>query len=173
MCWKRSNRRNFSWKGKSTTFLAHGSEAGNDGRICAIILITARWRSATSGYLHLRWSQEEYCGNQSWWFSNSHYANISRGSKHFLWAAWIDLIDGCHLFEFVAQDLALWYSRLIEGGVTAFPDTLTWGPRTLVKERCTNRRTSRMLGLLERLLMARECVGILWFIDWKTGTFFC
>jgi hypothetical protein len=44
-------------------------------------------------------------------------------------------VDGSHEPESVKQDFALWYPKLIEGGIIAFHDTLGWpGPRMLVKD---------------------------------------
>lgn len=123
-----------SWKGKSTVFLAKGSKAGQRARVYAIDP-----HEGDAQVLVDIPTFDEFKKN----IANAQVADIvvpivktsGEAANDFLEPCSLIFVDGCHEPDSVRQDFALWYPKLIDGGVIAFHDTLGWvGPRMLVKD---------------------------------------
>jgi predicted O-methyltransferase YrrM len=119
-----------SWKGKSTIFLAKGSKAGQRVRVYAID------PHEVEGFRHIF---HEFKKNMA----NAQVEDIvvpivktsEEAADDFLEPCALVFVDGSHDPDSVKQDFALWYPKLIEGGIMAFHDTIGWvGPRMLVKD---------------------------------------
>jgi MMP 1-O-methyltransferase len=53
-------------------------------------------------------------------------------------------IDGAHEYEFVKEDYDLWFPKIINGGIVAFHDTISWpGPKKVVADLFRSRTISR------------------------------
>ncbi len=125
-----------SWKGRSTVFLAQGSKAGQRVRVYAIDPQTG---NAEDQRLVVIPTLDEFKKN----IANAQVTDIvvpivktsEEAANDFLEPCALIFVDGCHEPGSVKQDFALWYPKLIEGGIIAFHDTLDWvGPRMLVKD---------------------------------------
>jgi MMP 1-O-methyltransferase len=127
-----------SWKGKSTIWLAKGSQAGNGVKVYAI--------DPHTGSPECRKQYEEV-----WTYPEFEHNIVEAGVQHIVipliktskearqeWDGKpIELlwIDGAHEYEMVKEDFEVWSHYLVEGGIIAFHDTIGWrGPRRLVRE---------------------------------------
>ncbi|HYC19253.1 MAG TPA: class I SAM-dependent methyltransferase, partial [Candidatus Bathyarchaeia archaeon] len=120
-----------SWKGKSTIFLAKGSEAGQRVKVYAI--------DPHEGGESADPTFHEFKKNIANARVEDNVAPIVKTSeeaaKDFLEPCALIFVDGSHEPDSVKQDFALWAPKLIEGGIIAFHDTIGWvGPRMLVKD---------------------------------------
>lgn len=125
-----------SWKGRSTVWLGKGSKNGNKVKIYSI--------DPHTGSLELR----QIYGNNIWTLkefeknikmaeiddivipivktSQEAAKNWSGKNIELLW------IDGSHEEKLVELDYKLWEPYLIDGGIIAFHDTMTGGPKKIV-----------------------------------------
>jgi MMP 1-O-methyltransferase len=122
-----------SWKGRSTVFLAKGSKAGQRVIVYAI---DPHEGAKDQG---LAPTFDEFEKNIASAQVDDIVVSIVKTSEEaandFLVPCALIFVDGCHEPDSVKQDFALWYPKLIEGGIMAFHDTLDYiGPRMLVKD---------------------------------------
>ena len=126
-----------SWKGKSTIWLAKGSEAGHNAKVYAI-------DPHTGTAEHLRQGKpstfEEFQRNISRagvaGLVSPIVATSEAAATSFDQPIEMIFIDGDHDYEAVKRDFELWYPKVVDGGVMAFHDTTVWqGPKRLVAER--------------------------------------
>lgn len=121
-----------SWKGKSTTCLALGSQRGAGTNITAIDPHTG---SSEHGDVD---TYEEFLRN----IEKNGIADIVKPVRKRSqdvgkeWTTPVELlwIDGAHEYEFVLQDLKVWEPHLIEGGVIAFHDSSMPGPWKVIED---------------------------------------
>ncbi len=127
-----------SWKGKSTVCLGLGSKEGSGIKIYAI--------DPHTGSLE---HQNEFKGNV--WTFDIFKENVRRSGiedmivpivkpsgeavKDFNQEVSLIFIDGAHEYDAVKKDFEDWISKIVDGGVVAFHDTIGWaGPRKVVEE---------------------------------------
>jgi predicted O-methyltransferase YrrM len=120
-----------SWKGKSTIFLAKGSEAGQRVRVYAI---DPHEGSKSPGPTFHEFEKN---------IADAQVEDIvvpivktsEEAANDLLEPCALIFVDGSHEPDSVKQDFALWYPKLIDGGIIAFHDTIGWvAPRMLVKD---------------------------------------
>jgi predicted O-methyltransferase YrrM len=125
-----------SWKGRSTVFLANGSKAGPQVRVYAI---DPHEGNGGDQRLTVIPTFDEFKKN----IANAQAENIvipivktsKEAANVFQEPCALIFVDGSHEPDSVKQDFALWYPKLIEGGIIAFHDTLDYvGRRMLVKD---------------------------------------
>lgn len=125
-----------SWKGKSTIWLAKGSQAGHRVKVYAIDPHEAPGHKQ-QGEL---WTFDEFKKN----IFEAGIADLvvplvttsDKAALDFPDPVEMIFIDGNHEYESVQRDFELWFPKVIEGGVMAFHDTTRLeGPKRLVAER--------------------------------------
>ena len=126
-----------SWKGKSTIWLAKGTEAGSRVKVYAIDPHTG--------------SEEHQNQQQQVWTFDEFKRNIAMAkvsdlvcpilktstaaASDFSQPVELVFIDGAHDYASVKQDFELWFPKVVEGGTIAFHDTSGWeGPKRVVTE---------------------------------------
>jgi MMP 1-O-methyltransferase len=126
-----------SWKGKSTIWLAKGSQAGQNVKVYAIDPHSATEEHRRQGNLS---TFQEFQQN----ISRAGVAGLvfpivttsEAAAASFNTPIEMIFIDGDHDYEAVKRDFELWYPKVVDGGVMAFHDTTVWqGPKKLVAER--------------------------------------
>lgn len=149
-----------SFKGKSTIWLAKGSEAGAGVPVYAIDPHTG--------------SEEHHAiaGGQVWTYedflANLHKAEVQRlvhplvtssaqAAMSFHLPVELLFIDGDHRYEAVRQDFELWFPKLIEGGYLLMHDTIRWdGPRRLARECLYRSRYFRGMGFVHSISFGQK-----------------
>lgn len=147
-----------SWKGKSTIWLGSGSKEGNRAVIYAIDPHTGS-------------SEHRKSFGKVWTFGkfkkNIKKAGIAdvvvpvvktseaaakdwKKKVGFLW------IDGAHEYEMVLLDYKLWEPHLVNGGVIAFHDSQTKGPRRVVKKHLYCGSKFKNVGFIEGVTYATK-----------------
>lgn len=126
-----------SWKGKSTIWLAKGSQRGNNVKIYAI-------DPHTGNPEHKRkfgevWTFDEFKDNIRKAQVEDIVVPIVKTSeeavKDFDDPVELIFIDGNHDYDAVKLDYELWFPKVINGGIMAFHDTTWWeGPKRLVEQ---------------------------------------
>ena len=134
-----------SWKGKSTIWLAKGSQAGQKVKVYAFDPHSASIVHQKHGEA---WTFDELKQN----ISRAGVADIvspvvatsEAAASRFNEPIEMIFIDGDHDYEAVKRDFELWYPKVVDGGVMAFHDTTVWqGPKKLVAERIYKSRDFR------------------------------
>ncbi len=128
-----------SWKGKSTIWLAKGTQHANREQVYAI-------DHHQGSIEHREYFHEGYDSTESEFTHNIQLAGVEkwvvplvmRSEKalegwdipvRFLW------IDGDHEYESVKGDFLMWEPHLVDGGIIAFHDTVLWpGPQRVAEE---------------------------------------
>lgn len=58
-------------------------------------------------------------------------------------------IDGAHDYKSVKQDFNDWFPKVVDGGVIAFHDTISWpGPKKVVKDKVFKSRYFKKIGVI-------------------------
>jgi MMP 1-O-methyltransferase len=66
-------------------------------------------------------------------------------------------IDGAHEFESVKQDFDDWCPKVVEGGIVALHDAVTWpGPRRVARDFVLRSRSFRRVGFVHQLVYAQK-----------------
>jgi hypothetical protein len=66
-------------------------------------------------------------------------------------------IDGAHDYESVKQDFDDWFHKVVDGGIVALHDTVTFpGPRQVVRDSVLRSRSFRRVGFVHELLHAQK-----------------
>lgn len=146
-----------SWKGKSTVWLAKGSKAGNKIKVYAVDPHKGGHEHKT---LKLKSTFEEFKRNMRNARIDDFVVPIVKTSKEaaeswnkpieFLW------IDGSHKQKDVLTDFKKWEPFLVEGGVIAFDDTLTGGPKAVVDKHLHNSNKFKVLGFVNDTTFAKK-----------------
>lgn len=126
-----------SWKGKSTIWLAKGSKSGSGIKVYAVDP-------------HIGFPDVEETYGKMWTFDDFKNNITSAGvadvitpivktsegaAETFDKPVELIFIDGVHQYDYVKQDLALWFPKVVEGGVMAFHDTTGgYGAKQVVEE---------------------------------------
>jgi len=126
-----------SWKGKSTIWMARGSQAGQRVKIYAIDPHEGTPGHRRQGELS---TLDEFKKNISQAGLADLVVPLTTTSKTaalgFANPVEMIFIDGDHDYESVKLDFELWFPKVIVDGLMAFHDTTRWaGPKRLVAER--------------------------------------
>lgn len=153
-----------SWKGKSTIWLAKGSQAVGGQAVYAI-------DPHVGSPEHVQWSQTKINTEQEFRLNmqgagvesqvipliESSMAALRQWHQPvgFLW------IDGEHSYEAVAQDFYGWRPHVVDGGIIAFHDTYSWeGVRRLIDEEVLQSPGLRVLGQWDGILALQKCQSL-------------
>ena len=125
-----------SWKGKSTIWMARGSQAGRGVKIYAIDP-----HEGTPG--HMRQGEPSTIDEFKKNISQAGVADLvvplittsKTAALGFANPVEMIFIDGDHEYESVKLDFELWFTKVIVDGLMAFHDTTSWeGPKRLVAD---------------------------------------
>jgi predicted O-methyltransferase YrrM len=139
-----------SYKGKSTIWLAKGSQAGHRVKVYAI-----------DPHERDRWTFGEFKKN----IFEAGIADLvvplvatsKRAALDFADPVEMIFIDGDHQYESVQRDFELWFPKVIEGGVMAFHDTTGFeGPKRVVAERIYRSRNFRDASFVYSTTFAKK-----------------
>lgn len=152
-----------SWQGKSAIWLAHGSRQGPRTPVYAIDP-------------HVGSPEHQLEGGPVWTF-DAFQRNIARAgvddlvrpilktsaeaARSFDQPVALIFIDGAHEYEAVHEDIALWYPKLIEGGIMACHDTAyrppKWrGTARAVEEAIYRSSRFRKIGRVDSITFAEK-----------------
>jgi predicted O-methyltransferase YrrM len=110
-----------SWKGKSTIWLAKGSQAGSGQPIHAVDPHLGLVAGAPeNSFLEFEKNIRE-AGVAD--LVKPLVKTSEAAAREFDQPVELIFIDGVHEYDYVKQDLELWFPKVIEGGVMAFHDT--------------------------------------------------
>lgn len=141
-----------SWKGRSTIWLAKGSQKGSGKKVYAV-------DPHTGSAEHI----EKYGSDINTYtdfLKNIEQAGVkdlvipvrktgAEFSKEFKNPVELIFIDGDHSYEGVCEDFKNWFPKMVEGGIMVFDDTQDWpGPRRLVKNEVFLSRYFRNVGFV-------------------------
>ena len=135
-----------SYTGKSTIYLGKGSKAGKNVKIYAIDPHGEPFQSKEDAI----GTYEKFTKN----IENAQLADIVNPIvRTSIEAADIIsepcellFIDGCHKYNYVKKDFDTWFPKVIDGGIIAFHDTLSGGPKKAVKEVLYRSKMFRKVG---------------------------
>ena len=126
-----------SWEGKSTIWIGSGSKNGNKVKIYAIDPHTGSSEHQKEN--EKIWTFEEFKKN----IKNAKVDDIilplvktsEEAAKNFNKPVEFIFIDGAHEYEFVKLDFDLWFPKVVNGGIMAFHDTISWkSPKKVVAD---------------------------------------
>ncbi len=137
-----------SWKGKSTVWLAKGSEAGNKSKVYAIDT-----HEELSTELAFRENIRKADANEIIVPMIMKSEQATRGWKEPIKLLWI---DGSHKYEDVKLDFLLWAPYLELGGTIAFHDWNEDGPRKVIEQDVLKSDKFSRMHLVDRIAFARK-----------------
>lgn len=148
-----------SWKGKSTIWLAKGSQAGNRVKVYAVDPHTgsSEHRESAGGV----WTFDEFKKNISNAGVDGLVIPILKNSTEAVEVirepVELIFIDGAHEYELVKLDFLSWFPKVVDGGVMAFHDTIGWeGPKRVVEESVFGSRNFRRIRLVGSIVVAEK-----------------
>jgi MMP 1-O-methyltransferase len=145
-----------SYKGKSTIYLGKGSRAGKNVKIYAIDPHREpfqRKEDATGTYEKFKTNIENA---QLRGLVNPIVGTSSEAASLISKPCELLVIDGCHKYDYVQKDFDTWFPKVIDGGIIAFHDTLSGGPRKVVKESLYRSKTFRKVGFAGSLTFGEK-----------------
>jgi MMP 1-O-methyltransferase len=145
-----------SYKGKSTIYLGKGSMAGKNVKIYAIDPHREPFQSkedATGTYEKFKRNIENA---QLGGLVNPIVGTSTEAAPLISEPCELLLIDGCHKYNYVKTDFDTWFPKVIDGGIIAFHDTLSGGPRKVVKESLYRSKTFRKIGFAGSLTFGEK-----------------
>ena len=146
-----------SWKGKSPVYLAKGSKAGNN-----IVIYTIDPHQGTQDHRDHKIINtfNEFKRNIKEAGVDDIVEPIIKTSKEaskdwnkpikFLW------IDGDHSYEMVRLDFKLWSPHLLKGGIIAFHDAVSGGPKKVVCDFVLKSDKFGNAGLIDTIFYAQR-----------------
>lgn len=149
-----------SFKGKSTIWLAKGSQAGAGVPVYAIDPHTGSEEHRPSVGEPL-WTYEEFMAN----LRRAQVEEIVKPLLSTSEAAVVSFelpvellfIDGDHRYEAVRQDFDLWVPKLIEDGYLLMHDTIRWsGPRRVARETLYRSTCFRGVGFVHSISFGQK-----------------
>ena len=155
-----------SWKGKSTVWLAKGSESVKGPEIFAIDPHVGGPDLEKLGLFNVS-TEAEFLKNMRIARVDNRVHAIVKSSCDALkeWREPVGLlwIDGDHSYENVSQDFYGWIKHLTPDGIVAFHDTYSWeGVRRLVDDEVLLLKDFKVLGQVDGILAIQKvnCLGI-------------
>lgn len=140
-----------SYQGKSTIWLARGSQAGNRLRVYAI----DPHQNRPENFYKFR-SFIARAGVES---LVTPIRKISEQAvREFQEPVSLIFIDGAHEYDQVKKDFELWFPKVMENGFMAFHDTIEnqWGSTRVVRKYIYRSRSFREIGLVDSITYARK-----------------
>lgn len=149
-----------SWKGRSTIWLAKGSEAVHGGKVYAIDPHVGSPELKELGYQE-KHTLEEFSLNIRMAGVESVVKPVVKTSVDAMkdWSLPIGLlwIDGDHEYESVKEDFFGWEPYVVEGGIIALHDTYGWeGVRRIVDDEILKRDGFKVLGQMDGILAVEK-----------------
>jgi len=149
-----------SWKGKSTVWLAKGSQAGKKVKVYAVDPHTGADEQKIQ-YGNEIWTFEEFKGNIKKAGIENLVVPIVKTSEEAA-LGWdgepIELlwIDGAHDYEFVKKDFDLWSKYIVEEGIIAFHDSLAPGPAKVIEQDILAANQYKFLGRINQITYVKK-----------------
>jgi len=148
-----------SFKGKSTIWLARGSQSGSGVKVyCVDPFIETNNYRRSKGEISLLAAFSKNISDAG--VSDTVVPFVGTSAERAKdWDRPIELlwIDGDHSYEMVRLDFELWSPHLVEGGIIAFHNTLwTAGPRRVLRESIYGSRYFKDIGLVGKITYARK-----------------
>ena len=148
-----------SWKGKSTIWLAKGSQSGKQVPVYAIDPHTGSKEHQRRG--SKVWTFDEFRHNiesaQVKQFVKPLVMESVKAAKLVKEPVELVFIDGAHDYASVKADFKAWYPKLVSGGIIAFHDSITWkGVRQLMEESVFESEHFRDIGLVASITYAQK-----------------
>ena len=145
-----------SWKGKSTIWLAKGSEAVAGQPVYAVDPHTGGADFETLGYTKIN-TEKEFRDNITRAGVEDRVIPLvmpsPRASEGWQWPIGFLWIDGDHRYEGVSMDFHSWAPHVVAGGIVAFHDTYSWeGVRRVVDEEILRAPGYKVLGQMDGIL---------------------
>jgi len=153
-----------SWQGRSTTWLGAGSKVGAGARVYAV---DPHIRAPENAQI-LR-ENIKRAGLDD--LVEPLVMTSAKAAESFDKPVELLFVDGDHSYEAVKLDFELWYPKLIDGGIIAFHDLDSPGPRRLIAESV---RTSRHLidfGTKVEILYAQKVLKASLRDSWNRRVF--
>jgi predicted O-methyltransferase YrrM len=150
-----------SWVGKSTIWLAAGSQAGSQLPVFAI-------DPHTGSTVHLEQTDADTLGELQGNLERAGVRDLvtpivktsEDAAQSFDQPIELLFIDGVHFYEYVKLDCELWLPKLIAGGTVALHDTVTdAGPKQAVAEAILSSRQYSGARNIESITYARKVDG--------------
>ncbi len=147
-----------SWQGKSTIWLSKGSKAGKNLKVYAI-----------DPHPELPGNRGSKMRAFDQFKENISKAGVSDiitplvqtsedAAKGFSEPVGLIFIDGNHEYNMVKLDFELWFSKVKDGGIMAFHDTIGWsGPRTLVEEKLFKSSNFKRIRFVGSITYGHKC----------------
>ncbi len=126
-----------SWKGRSTIGLASGSKKANGGKITAIDPHTGSSEHQGGGQGVNTFEEFKKNINEAG-LADMIQPIVKKSSEavnDFHEPISLIFIDGGHEYEFVKQDFDQWVPKVVDGGIVALHDTISWGGPRQVAEK--------------------------------------
>jgi len=147
-----------SWKGKSTICLAKGSKSDNKIKVYAIDPhVGASEHKKLYGKVN---TFREFENN----IKNAEVDDIvipimatsEEAAKNFTEPIELIFIDGAHEYELVKLDFELWFPKVINGGIMAFHDTMSGGPKKIVDRYLYRGNKFKNVNFVESITFAEK-----------------
>ncbi len=135
-----------SYKGKSTIYLGKGSRAGKNVKIYAIDPHREPFQSkedATGTYEKFKKNIENA---QLGGLVNPILATSIEAADLISAPCELLFIDGRHEYDYVKKDFDTWSPKVIDGGIVAFHDTLSGGPKKVVRDSLYRSKMFKKIG---------------------------
>lgn len=150
-----------SWQGRSTIWLAKGSEAGRKAKVYAIDphkgtsmhSFVGEPKTMTIFKKNIQQAGVEHIVNPIVMKS----AKAIKGWKQPISLLWI---DGSHDYEDVLRDFLLYEPYLESGGVIAFHDCLSPGPRPVIRQHVFKSNSFSKIGAIHQIVYATKCESV-------------
>ena len=143
-----------AFQGKSTIWLARGSEAGNKLRVYAIDPHEDKPENFDKFNSFIA-----RAGVESLVTPIRKYSD--QAARDFSEPVSMIFIDGAHEYEPVKNDFELWFPKVVENGIMAFHDTIDnkWGSTRVVRQFIYRSRSFREIGLVDSITYGSKVNG--------------
>ena len=143
-----------SFQGKSTIWMAKGSEAGNKLRVYAIDPHEDKPENFDKFRSFIARAEVESLVTPIRKFSQE-------AAKDFQEPVSMIFIDGAHEYEPVKNDFELWFPKVVENGIMAFHDTIDnqCGSTRVVRQFIYRSRSFREIGLVDSITYGSKVNG--------------
>ncbi len=140
-----------SYQGKSTIWLAKGSQAGNQLRVYAIDPHQDKPENFDKFRSFITQAGVEPLVTPIRKFSD-------QAARDFSEPVSLIFIDGAHEYDPVKKDFELWFPKVVENGIMAFHDTIEsrWGSTRVVRQFIYRSRQFREIGLVDSITYGRK-----------------
>ena len=147
-----------SWKGKSTIWLAKGSQAG---KRVAVYAVDPHDGSGELKHTHgALWSFDDFKANLAAAHVDDVVVPLVRTSEEaargFDTSVELIFIDGDHEYSAVRADFEAWFPKVAVGGIMAFHDADAPGPRRVAEQFVVRSRHFRNVSFVDSILVAEK-----------------